>query len=186
MSVVVNLDKDIFTVTNILTEEECRDLIAKGEGPGFGAVTFQRNKEGDAFEDPAFAGKLWKRVFPFAPLEIEGWRAVQLGGGFHFSRYDAVKQFQGHRLIESSSEKSLLSLLIYLNDGYTGGETVFLNHCDERIKTVIDSIKVAPKVGMGLFFGNQYSYKGLPVTHGRKYLLRTFVVYASLESHDAP
>ena len=55
--------------------------------------------------------------------------------------------------------------MVYLNDGFEGGETSF-NHID-----------VVPKRGMALFFIHQIKHKGQSVSQGRKYVLRSDVMY---------
>jgi hypothetical protein len=55
--------------------------------------------------------------------------------------------------------------MIYLNDDFTGGETLFEN-CTIR-----------PQTGMALFFIHHIRHKGETVAAGRKYVLRTDVMY---------
>ena len=55
--------------------------------------------------------------------------------------------------------------MVYLNDGFSGGETAF------------EDVVIEPVKGMALFFIHQILHKGQPVTKGRKYVLRTDVMY---------
>lgn len=59
------------------------------------------------------------------------------------------------------------SILIYLNDAYTGGETVF--NCN----------MYAPKipVGAGLLFRHNILHEGLKVTSGEKHILKTDLLF---------
>jgi predicted 2-oxoglutarate/Fe(II)-dependent dioxygenase YbiX len=192
MSNVTTLDKDIFTVAGIFTEDECSDLIAKGEALGFEAATVQlssgpkmmtnvRNNDRVTFDDAAFAGEIWQRVADSVPAEIDGWKAVGLNERFRFYRYDPEQRFKRHKdgiVALSGGEESRLSFLIYLNDDYEGGETTFSDHRFQNGRTITDTIKVSPETGMGLFFVHQRWHEGAPVTRGRKYLLRTDVMYS--------
>ncbi len=187
----MRLDKDIFTIADIFNGEECRDLIAKGEDLGFEAATVQlssgpkmmtnvRNNDRVTFDDFAFADEIWQRVAGSVPSEIDGWKAVRLNERFRFYRYDPEQRFKRHKdgvVVLPGGEESRLSFLIYLNEGYEGGETTFTDHRYENGDTMTDTIKVSPKTGMGLFFAHQRWHEGAPVVHGRKYLLRTDVIY---------
>ena len=191
MRPTINLDKDIFTVADIFTEEECQGLIAKGEALGFEAATVQlssgpkmmtniRNNDRVTFDDFAFADQLWQKVADSVPAEIDGWKAVRLNERFRFYRYDPGQRFKRHKdgvVALPSGEESRLSFLIYLNEGCEGGETVFTDHRFENGETFTDTITVSPKTGTGLFFAHQRWHEGAPVTSGRKYLLRTDVIY---------
>ena len=62
--------------------------------------------------------------------------------------------------------------MIYLNDDFTGGETKF-DDSDERLQ-----VTVIPKRGMALAFAHMQLHEGAPVISGRKYVMRTDVMYA--------
>jgi len=73
-----------------------------------------------------------------------------------------------------------LSMLIYLNDDFEGGETrlykMGTSPCDEEF------VDVVPKKGAALFFRHgsgqdSVLHAGLPVTNGRKYLCKTNALY---------
>lgn len=55
--------------------------------------------------------------------------------------------------------------MIYLNEGFGGGETT------------IEEVTITPQQGRVLCFIHQLLHKGQPVTSGRKYVLRTDVMY---------
>jgi hypothetical protein len=54
---------------------------------------------------------------------------------------------------------------LLLNDGFEGGETSF------------EDATIVPATGKALFFVHQLRHKGQPVIRGRKYVLRTDVMY---------
>lgn len=64
---------------------------------------------------------------------------------------------------------ALCSILIYLNNGYRGGETVF------------NGTKPAPQVvvGGGLLFRHDILHEGLPVLSGEKYILKTDLFFGA-------
>jgi len=57
--------------------------------------------------------------------------------------------------------------MVYLNEGFEGGETLFL-----QPKTVI-----VPRTGMALFFQHPILHEGCELTRGVKYVLRSDVMY---------
>ncbi|MCA9067586.1 MAG: hypothetical protein KDA84_01600, partial [Planctomycetaceae bacterium] len=66
-------------------------------------------------------------------------------------------------------------LMIYLNEDFTGGETSF---DDSYSNEPFDAFEVTPQTGMALCFAHHVHHKGEPVLEGRKYVLRTDVMYA--------
>ena len=95
-----------------------------------------------------------------------------------FTRYRNNQEYQAHH--DYFKEGNLLNnnriytLIIYLNDNYSGGETEF---------PLLNKI-VVPRAGMGLFF--KYNYKdvklnnltlhaGLPITSGIKNIITAWV-----------
>ena len=61
--------------------------------------------------------------------------------------------------------------MVYLNDGFCGGETKFYGDEHEL------RVSVHPKCGMALVFIHLQLHEGAPVVEGRKYVLRTDVMY---------
>ena len=63
--------------------------------------------------------------------------------------------------------RSLLTLLVYLDDDFDGGATDF----PEQGETV------TPRAGDALWFQHALLHAGRPVTRGTKHVLRTDVLY---------
>ena len=68
--------------------------------------------------------------------------------------------------VRSREEQSLFTAMVYLNDGFEGGTTDF-----DRGPQII------PRRGMALLFEHTQLHQGAAVTRGRKYVLRTDVMY---------
>lgn len=64
-----------------------------------------------------------------------------------------------------------------LNDGFEGGSTSFRDH--GHTTSAFGHLRVMPRTGMGLMFYHPIEHRGDPVVAGRKYVLRTHVMYAS-------
>ena len=194
---VTVLDPDIFTISDLFTPDECRALIERGEAMGFEAATVRthggpqmmtavRNNDRAVFDDPAMAESVWERVKAFVPAEIDGCRATGLYPEFRYYRYDPGQRFKRHKdgsvTTADGAQRSRLSFLIYLNVGYVGGETIFSDYEFEDGERAVHEIKVVPTIGMGLFFVHERKHEGAAVTEGRKYLLRTDVLYEASPS----
>jgi prolyl 4-hydroxylase len=169
----------IFTVAEFFSPEECREHIARAEAAGFDAAPINgmfgpqmrpdvRNNSRVMIDDPAAAAQLWDRIQIYVPLSIGSWRAIGVNERLRYYRYDVGQQFNWHydgAFERSNGERSQLTFMVYLNDGFEGGETSFENAI------------VVPRQGMALVFVHQIRHKGQPVVRGRKYALRTDVMY---------
>lgn len=179
---VTTIDRDLWivTVSDVLSQDECRDLIALTEAVGYEdapittALGFVhapgiRNNRRVMIDDPSRAAWLWERVRPYVPAEREGWRVVGLNERFRYYRYEPGQYFRWHMdgaFRRSPSEQSLLTLMVYLNDDVVGGATEFA-----------DADRVLPAAGKALMFQHQVLHQGAPVRDGLKYVLRTDVMY---------
>ena len=76
-----------------------------------------------------------------------------------------------------NGDRSKLTLLIYLNDGYTGGDTIFST--DDFVDGVatVHSKRITPRTGLTLVFRHELKHEGEELVDGRKYVLRTDVLY---------
>lgn len=185
------LSEDVFTVDGLLSPEECRQYIARFEDDGFedapimtagGPVVFHdvRNNQRVMFDDLDLAAHLWERVAEYVPPTIQrrrSYRACGLNERFRAYRYDLGQKFEWHIdgcYERDNGEKSFWTVLFYLNGGYKGGETSFDDaYSDESF----EPFQVVPTEGQALFFRHEVHHKGEPVVSGRKYVLRSDVMY---------
>lgn len=84
------------------------------------------------------------------------------GPGGHFGLHTDTGLIDDIKKLESK-----YTMLIYLNDNFEGGETVFYD--DNFRKTV----QITPKTGMALFFDISLWHKGCPIQTGEKYWVVT-------------
>jgi prolyl 4-hydroxylase len=180
-----HLEQDtFFTHPCIISREECRALIVLSENLGFHSAHIEGAWDGPcgfdvkagrdncraAIDDFALAAALWRRVRRSIPEKIEHKSVVGLNERLRFYRYQAGQSFGPHRdgyYKRSDAEQSLLTLILYLNDDYTGGETFFTD--SENL--------IVPNTGKALLFPHQLWHEGRMVKDGRKYILRTDVLY---------
>lgn len=176
----------IFTVPRFLTETECEELIELSESIGYteAPVTMPggkaiinkdvRNNDRVMVDDLKLADALWSRAQPFCPAFYKGYSALGLNERFRFYSYQAGQVFRWHTdgaYRRRAGETSRLTFMIYLNDDFAGGETLF------------EHVKVEPQTGMALIFAHSLLHEGGEVFSGRKYVLRTDVMY-SAEVHE--
>ncbi|MFZ5893349.1 MAG: 2OG-Fe(II) oxygenase [Myxococcota bacterium] len=181
------LGDSIFTVTNVLAEVECTEWIRTTETRGFSSAPITtaygfvmapsvRNNTRVIIDDRERAAALWKRLSAFVPQTLENHSVVGLNERFRVYRYDPGQYFRWHSdgpFVRNPREQSLLTLMVYLSDDFTGGSTDF--------DTRRDALRVTPQAGMALVFEHPLRHQGAPVTAGRKYVLRTDVMYRQNE-----
>ncbi|BCL40085.1 prolyl hydroxylase family protein [Nostoc sp. MS1] len=183
------LNNEIFTLDNILCPQECAEYINLTESIGYTEAPintirgFQmrrdiRNNERVILDDHQRAFDLWQRVSDYIPKTIGRWQAVGLNERFRFYRYDPGQRFAIHHdgsYRRPNGEESLLTFMIYLNEGFEGGETRF--HLSPRYHEELPNISVVPVIGMALCFVHELVHEGVTVVQGRKYVLRSDVMY---------
>ena len=172
---------EIFTITNFLSREECDTLIQKSEAMGYEEATVTaaggvqrmlkevRNNERVLYKDESYAALIWKRLQDFAPVGNTDRTACGLNELFRFYKYSPGQRFKMHKdgsFIRDASEASEYTFMIYLNEDYTGGETVFAS--GETIR---------PQTGAALIFHHPLRHEGRLLTAGVKYVLRTDIMY---------
>ena len=102
---------------------------------------------------------------------LNGRRALGLNERLRFYRYEAGQMFAPHvdgYYRRPNGEQSLLTWMIYLNDDFTGGETKFYGA----------EVEVKPETGMMLVFRHALLHEGAEVRAGRKYVLRSDIMFS--------
>lgn len=178
------LGDQIFTISDLCTPGECRDLVRTADAIGWDAAPITvgpqqflmapdvRNNTRVILDDPARADALWQRLAPHVPRTWQQWHAVGLNERFRFYRYTPGQYFRWHRdgaYVRDPRERSLLTLMLYLSDDLEGGTTDF--------DTRVDEFHVAPVTGTALVFEHHLRHQGAPVERGVKLVLRTDVMY---------
>lgn len=143
-------------------------------------VTEMRNNARVILDDPDLAAELWARARPFLP-QVGGWEAVELNDRFRLYRYDVAEAFAPHydgSVSRGTDQESRLTFMVYLNDGCQGGGTNFYYPGGTL------NLAVRPERGTALVFVHLQLHEGAPVTGGRKYALRTDVMYRRPDPGD--
>jgi predicted 2-oxoglutarate/Fe(II)-dependent dioxygenase YbiX len=178
----------VWTIADVLSAAECDAMIRRIEdgkpqpapvstSRGFVMMPQVRNNDRVTFDDAPLAKALFERVRHSLPRDVEGRVPVGANERFRCYRYTKGQRFKAHfdgAFTRGPSEASELTLMVYLNEGFTGGETAFLD---------LEQV-VTPKRGMALLFTHRILHEGCEVLNGVKYVLRSDVMYAA-PSHEA-
>lgn len=179
MAEYIWLADDAFAVKQFFTEEECARYVAAAEAAGFesatitgglGAVVDRHVRDNDRviLDNASWATEIWQRLKDFAPGKMGGHNAIGCNERFRIYRYRPGQQFKWHHdgaFERENGERSRVTVLIYLNDGYLGGDTEF------------QDFSLKPERGMALGFAHFMVHRGQVVLQGTKYVLRTDVMY---------
>ena len=138
-------------IDNFLDDEECYQLISSAEGKPW-------NKEFHGQESTGVTDQidLWGRLNSVAKKlnnsRIDWWQTVKWKPG---------TQMPFH--IDTGKEDTTLASIIYLNNDYVGGDTLFLD------------IGVSPRRGRALFFdGMFYRHAVGRIESGQRYVIATW------------
>jgi predicted 2-oxoglutarate/Fe(II)-dependent dioxygenase YbiX len=179
------VDDRIRRLPGAFSAAECADLVRLAEAVGFHAAPVTtaagfvmmpdvRNNTRVILDDVPRAAALWERLAPAIPERLGRFRAVGLNERLRFYRYEPGEFFAWHRdgsFHRDDHEQSLVTLMIYLNDGFEGGSTDF------DLPDHDGPLRVVPERGMVLLFQHRLRHQGAPVRRGVKLVLRTDVMY---------
>jgi predicted 2-oxoglutarate/Fe(II)-dependent dioxygenase YbiX len=188
MHLSVIVPERIFTIEGFFSPEECARAIERGENAGFEAAGVQtrqgrtampglRNNDRAALESQDEAAEMWQRLQPFVPSPLFGRDAIGLSSTLKFYRYDVGQTFKMHAdgsVKGEGGQRSLVTFMIYLNHDFIGGHTRF------ELRAPYHEADVAPRAGMALLFLHTLQHEGAQVLEGRKYVLRSDVMYSAL------
>lgn len=190
-------DKSCFVIKHVLSPDECTNTITRAEEAGFrqalvnvggGEMLMQdyRNSDRCIMDDDAFAEAVFDRIKTKLPetMEVYGstWKLKGLNERMRILRYSEGHFFAEHRdgsYARSNNEESFLTFMLYLNDGakdFVGGATHFIAPPQgSRIHRIIS--EVVPSAGMVLVFDHRLMHEGARLFSGKKYVIRTDVMY---------
>lgn len=178
----MELSKNIFVIESLLSAEECHDLIKESEEMGYSQADVQvhngrqhlpriRNNERVNLHSQQLAHELWEKIASYPLPVYEGKHPIGLSPYFRFYKYVQGQKFKIHQDGRQNVEgkETLFTLLVFLSEGFKGGETMFKQ----------DRILVIPKIGKALIFEHRLWHKGCVVEDGVKYVIRTDIAYSS-------
>jgi hypothetical protein len=185
------LAKDIGVIEGLLTPEECDAYVDFSESRRYeeapvstesGMVMMKeiRNNDRVMLDDEERARTLYAKLSNFLPGRFKKkWTPVGLNERLRFYRYDVGQQFDWHLdgyFERPDGDRSFFTFMVYLNDNFEGGGTSFRE--DGFGRASFGAFGVRPKKGMALIFHHPIPHRGDPVIAGRKYVVRTDIMYS--------
>jgi len=150
---------------NFLTEDECNILIGLGESgnlePGkvrSGKVGYRKAKV-RWFKEDTLVDRVRKQVAELSNIPLENQE------DFHFVKYSQNGEYKEH----FDGKRRAKTALIYLNDGFVGGETYFPK-INKTIKPEIGKLVIWDNINSEGENHPESLHSGLPVEYGTKYI----------------
>lgn len=188
------------SLDNVFSIQECNDLIQRTETLGYGQalvgknqvrVESQRNNSRLLLDDPILADEIFQRIKDHIPTEWLNCPVSRLNERLRFLKYEPGQYFKPHNdgvyITDDKSECSFVTIHLYLNEDYTGGETTFTNerksygfHLKKNFRQDPNDIKRVPfkgKTGQVLIFEHHLGHEGSLLVSGTKYTMRSDILY---------
>lgn len=185
--------KEGVIVRNCLTKRECQAIIDLTEGKGYEDAAdycymyFNRFNDRLMSDDVELSEFIWERVKEFIPKTVqafdENWELEKLNTRFRFCKYIGGHYFGAHTdgsYVVDRDHRSVLTCMFYLNgtDEFEGGLTNFIGYKKKGL-----NYSVKPEPGLCVIFPQaniDFYHEGTKVTAGRKYIMRTDVMYRKI------
>jgi predicted 2-oxoglutarate/Fe(II)-dependent dioxygenase YbiX len=172
--VKTQLGTRIYQIRNAVSPSGCRDYVQQGDRVGWIPSNiselnplYARSQANINIDTRA----LFAAIRHTAPPRLDDMDIVSLAEQrTQLMRYSEGEYFGVHTdspFVAQDGAITKLSLVLYLNDDYTGGETVFPDL----------ALEVRPEVGKILLFPPDLPHMSKPISHGAKYIVRSEVLY---------
>jgi len=138
-----------------------------------------RNNDRVMIDESTLAAVLFAHAEQFLPPNFLIWNAVGLNERFRYYRSTKGQKFDWHfdgPFTRENGESSKLTFMIYLNDGFLGGETVFNLRRLGKVEGS-EMLRVFPTAGTALVFRHDVLHTGAMVLNGVKYIIRSDVMF---------
>ena len=177
----------LIEIENFLSIEECELLVNSANYHGFSSLEkeypedYRSNKRLVSYANLT-SKILWKRlqkmlngkdfngISPFG-YGYEGiWKPIGLNTCFKFSVYEEGDFFKPHFdgiFIPVENQSTIVTMMIYLNDNFEKGESVFYSEKNDK------EVQIKPFIGKAVLFNHDIPHEGKPIKKGFKYILRT-------------
>lgn len=198
---------------NIANIKGWNDSSPSGGGHGRTGNEDARDNKFCVFNDEKLSKDLMNRIEQYLPENLEF-----LGKNVYFNSvtngkewkpkfvYDKIRIYKYHEgtsfpehldykvkrnVVKNDKEyiqQSFLSLLVYLNEDFDGGQTGywpdhngihcrFLRNVEKQCNVKDHQVLITPKTGMAVIQDQNILHEGLPTTKGIKYILRTDIIH---------
>jgi hypothetical protein len=212
-------EKMLFVIENVLTEKETNTLIEQSEphykklddeylvserdsyrvlskDNNFAEILYTRIKE-FVIDDKKYNNKINRIPCGFG-VDHKEWTIDRINPCFRFCKYvPGSTGFLPHRdatYIENEDNRSILTIIIYLND--SDADTIFYKTTTKRkiYQTVQDEMncgyyercRISPKRGSVLIFNHNMIHAGdkISIDSDNKYIIRSDIIYKCINRHS--
>lgn len=176
---IIKHTEGIWEVLKFMEPSTCRDLIERSESVGYLDAKVRthtgeesmpgiRNNAKAIMEWPELVERIAQGVRELSLPPLGERLPVGLPRSLRFYRYEPGQHFKMHKdgPWREDGLTSEWTLLIYLNDNFEGGRTLFR-----------DGVTIVPQTGSALLFIHRTWHEGEQVSMGIKYALRSDVLY---------
>eukprot|EP00026_Physarum_polycephalum_P003113 Phypoly_transcript_03122.p1 GENE.Phypoly_transcript_03122~~Phypoly_transcript_03122.p1 ORF type:complete len:808 (+),score=113.84 Phypoly_transcript_03122:95-2518(+) len=187
-----------FSISEALSPEECKKCIDSAEALGYKSVDWEYSKsyrdcDRVVVKDENLAQIIWQRLKscltpddfrgmrPFGFGNDGNWIPIGINECIRYTRYKPGHKFKPHRdggFVLTNDVRSVFTVMIYLNDGFSGGETNFFVRTESDFEK---QLTLVPKIGTMLVFNHDVWHEGCEVTKDKKYILRTDIMFERIE-----
>ena len=160
-SLVYSSSPELFVLDGLILRTECDDLIARARAQGFSRARQRaagRENEESFIIDRDVTGALLERLSVVSPAR----RIDDLVEIYRYGIGDSISEHSDGPCRMVDDGISAATLLIYLNDGFDGGETVFPK---------LD-LAIRPVCTRALVFAHGVPHAARHVTAGEKFVAR--------------
>jgi len=168
----------LWTVDDVYNPSECDAFVRMIEQSSPTLATnnpLYRNQDRVIRDDPAIARDLFIRLRRHLPERMGPLTLLELNDHLRFYRYRPGQRFDPHTdhwYRPNEFEITLHTVLVYFNDNFEGGQTLFQEQLDRVLR---------PRRGMAAIFQHKIRHEGCEVREGTKYAMRSDVIYRAKE-----
>eukprot|EP00002_Diphylleia_rotans_P016052 TRINITY_DN3118_c0_g1_i5.p1 TRINITY_DN3118_c0_g1~~TRINITY_DN3118_c0_g1_i5.p1 ORF type:complete len:247 (+),score=48.60 TRINITY_DN3118_c0_g1_i5:127-867(+) len=175
-------------IHNLYTPDECKEYLRLSESCGYitaavnvgggREVVMQdyRNSQRCIIDDKRLADELYLRLRPHLPEFYKDCEMSGVNERFRFLKYTPGDFFAPHMdgcyCRPDYSEHSKMTVMLYLSEVTSGGETRFLHSSSDDIH-----VDFVPRQGSVLIFDHRILHEGRPIVEGVKYAIRSDVMF---------
>jgi prolyl 4-hydroxylase len=169
----VNKTLQILEVENFWPLEFCISFIESMEKIGFTSIKYERNKDRTRynqmlrFENDEISKVIFDGLRKALKGKIYNQKFISVHESIRIYKYEKTDEFKRHidmGIKIAHNIQSKYSILLYLNDKFTGGNTSF------------GKMKIKPKMGSLILFPHNLKHSGQKINSGTKYILRTDLI----------
>ena len=126
-------------------------------------------------DDFKLTNEIFSRIHEALPKTFQGRSLIGLNERLRILKYHPGDFFSTHKdgsyVRKETGERSLITMLFYLNEDYKGGKTTFYK------PTRTDELEITPETGLILLHDHNIDHGVPKLEKGIKYVIRTDVMY---------